>query len=65
MGYLLQVLLGEVLEDPKKNTRDYLLKRARELKDADLEKLNSQAKTKIEGKKINEEQILKRKHWVK
>lgn len=35
MGEVLMELLREVLEDPEKNTKEYLLKRGKELKDGD------------------------------
>ncbi len=65
MGAILDVLLSEVIEDPKKNNRQYLIKRAKELKKENLQQLSQKAKEKIEDKKIEEDIILKRKFWVK
>lgn len=64
LGGILNALLAEVLEDPKKNTKDYLLKRAAELKDKDpkeLKKLGEAAVNKEEQKREDE---IKRKYHV-
>lgn len=50
MGYLLNILLDEVLDEPKNNKKEYLIKRAKELGEESLEKLEkmfkmAQAKT--------------------
>ena len=50
MGYLLNILLDEVLDEPKNNKKEYLIKRAKELTEEPLEKLEkmfkmAQAKT--------------------
>lgn len=63
-GGILNALLAEVIEDPSKNTREYLLKRAGELKDkdpADLKKLGQLA-TEQEEKKWEDE--IRRKYHV-
>lgn len=64
LGGILNALLAEVLEDPKKNTKNYLLKRAAELKDknpAELKKLGVAAVSKEEQKREDE---IKRKYHV-
>lgn len=64
LGGILNALLAEVLEDPKKNTKDYLLKRAAELKDkdpAELKELGLAAVNKEEQKREDE---IKRKYHV-
>ena len=65
MGIILNILLGEVLEDLKRNKAKYLISRSKELNKKDLVLLKKQAREKIEVKKIEEDQVLKRKHWVK
>ncbi len=62
MGAVLDVLLSEVLEDPERNTREYLLERAIKLKDFDLEELRVQAKEVIEEKREEEDKKIKRKY---
>ena len=62
MGALLDVLLSEVLEDPERNTRDYLLARAKILNDFDLEELRTQAKEVIEEKREEDDKKIKRKY---
>ena len=57
IGFILEILLSEVLEDPKLNTREYLDKRVSELhslKPAELEKLGKLARTKNEGEEEKE-----------
>jgi tRNA nucleotidyltransferase (CCA-adding enzyme) len=65
IGAILEVLLAEVIEDPAKNKKTFLLKRAKELEKEDLGKLRQMAKIKIEEKKEEEDKELKDKHWVK
>ena len=57
IGFILEILLSEVLEDPKLNTREYLDKRVSELhslKPTELEKLGKLARTKNEGEEEKE-----------
>lgn len=65
IGAILDVLLAEVIEDQKKNTREYLSKRSLELDKENLNKLRGMAKEKIEEKKEEEDKEIKKKHWVK
>ncbi|MFA5776936.1 MAG: HDIG domain-containing metalloprotein [Parcubacteria group bacterium] len=65
IGTILDVLLSEVIEDAKKNTKKYLSQRALELDKVDLEKLRKMAKEKIEEKKEEDDEEIKKKHWVK
>lgn len=67
MGWILHALLEEVLDDPKKNSREYLDKRVGELdllSDADLRALGEKAKEAKE--ELEEEEIAKlhKKHGV-
>ncbi|EKE18546.1 MAG: hypothetical protein ACD_9C00300G0001, partial [uncultured bacterium] len=65
IGAILEVLLAEVIEDAQKNNREYLLIRAKELSEEDLQKLREMAKEKIEEKKEEDDKEIKEKHWVK
>lgn len=65
IGAILDVLLAEVIEDAGKNERKFLLGRARELMDENLDKLRDLAKEKIEEKKEEDDKEIKDKHWVK
>ncbi len=65
IGAILDVLLSEVMDDPKKNKKEILLKRAKELEKEDLKKLRGLAKEKIEEKKEEEDQEIKAKYWVR
>ncbi len=67
IGYILNALLEEVLENPKLNTSEYLEKRGAELiklPEAELKKLGEKAKEKKEG--IDEENIeeIRKKYFV-
>jgi len=65
IGAILDVLLSEVIEDASKNEKEFLLKRAKALDKEDLKKLRKMAKVKIEEKKLEDDQEIKSKHWVK
>lgn len=64
IGGILNALLAEVIEDPSKNIREYLLKRAEELEDKnpdELKKLGSQA---VEEEEKKREDDIRRKYHV-
>ncbi len=68
IGYILNSLLNEVLDDPEKNNEDYLENRSKELfmmDDKDLRKLSEKGKENREEKdnKIVEE--IRKRHFVK
>jgi len=65
IGAILDVLLSEVIEDPDKNEKAKLLKRATILNQENLENLRKTAKVKIEEKKEEDDQEIKKKYWVK
>ncbi len=65
IGAILDILLSEVLEDPKLNTLKYLSKRALELRGKDLDLIQKTAKKTIKTKNIQKDIELKKKHWVK
>ncbi len=64
IGALLDVLLAEVIEDPKKNTLEALLTRAKELQHESLEELRLLAKERIVDEKTRADKDIKKKHWV-
>ena len=67
IGWILHALLEEVLDDPTKNTDEYMEKRARELmtlEDGDLKKLGEQGKDKKGEAESAEVQKLRQKHHV-
>ena len=65
IGAILDVLLAEIIEDASKNSKEFLLKRARDLNKEDLKKLRQMAKLKIEEKKEEEDREIRNKHWIK
>ena len=64
IGAILDALLAEVIEDPKLNTKKALLTRARELKEKDLKILRALAQEKIQEKRSEENDKIKKRHWV-
>lgn len=64
IGALLDVLLSEVIDDPKKNAREALVARARELSGLDLAALREMAKEKISTEQQAEDTAIKKRHFV-
>ncbi len=67
IGAILNVLLSEVLENPEKNNKKYLIKKVeefKELKNLDLEKIKK-CERKIRERKEEEDLKDKQKFWVK
>ena len=67
VGYLLDILLGEVLEDPKRNTKAYLNKKAKELldkKETELLSLSQKAQKEREQVETKKDTMTKQKYWV-
>lgn len=68
IGKVLNVLLEDVLDDPKRNTEDYLLPRLHELvslSDDELNRMNTEAKKKSSDVEDEELEKIKRQHHVK
>ncbi len=68
VGYILNALLEEVLDDPKKNTKKNLvlgIKELGKLSDKELKKLAEAGKGKLKGKEEEADKQLKGKHYVK
>ncbi len=68
VGEILSVLLDEVLDDPKRNTKKHLGKRVRELGELSgqkISKLAYEARRTIEEVGESIEETHKKKHWVK
>lgn len=65
MGAILDILLSEVLDDPGRNTIDYLARRAKELDKEDLEQLRAGAKSAISEKREADDERLKKNFYVK
>ena len=68
IGYMLNILLDEVLDDPEKNTREYLLKSAEKLNREPLKKLEKLFKTaQNKTQEVAEEEFksIKKKYYVK
>jgi poly(A) polymerase/tRNA nucleotidyltransferase (CCA-adding enzyme) len=68
IGWTLHALLEEVLEDPKKNTAEYLGNRAKELinlPEKELKELGEKGKESKEEADEEEIKKIRGKHWVK
>jgi putative nucleotidyltransferase with HDIG domain len=68
VGMILNAVFEEVLDDPKKNEKEYLLKRAEELgklSEKELQKLAEAAKEKYKHLLEEEDEEIKRKHYVR
>ncbi|OHA63037.1 MAG: hypothetical protein A2748_01980 [Candidatus Wildermuthbacteria bacterium RIFCSPHIGHO2_01_FULL_45_20] len=68
VGQVLSALLGEVLDDPKKNAKEYLESRAKELvvlSAEELEKLAAKGREEKEEVEQEREKETKEKYWVK
>jgi poly(A) polymerase/tRNA nucleotidyltransferase (CCA-adding enzyme) len=64
VGAILKVLLAEIIEDPSRNTKEYLEERTRGLYELPLEEIRKSEKI-IEEKKEEEDLKDKNKFWVK
>ncbi len=67
IGFILNALMNEILEDPEKNEKEYLQKRAKELNefsDLELKKFSDEAKKKMENIEYKKEEETKKKYWV-
>lgn len=68
IGYALHALLEEVLDNPKKNIEEYLIKRAKELikmPNDKLRELGEKGKDKKEEEDSKLIEDIRKKHWVK
>jgi len=64
IGAIMDVLLAEVLKDPKKNTKSFLLEKAQKLIDEDLSQLRNRAKDTVSEKEKEREEEIKKKYHV-
>lgn len=64
IGLILNALLAEVLDDPKKNQKEILIKRANNLNKLSDDELK-QKKYRVEREIYERDQLFKEKHWVK
>lgn len=67
IGFILNALMNEILDDPEKNKDDYLEKRAKklnEMSDDELKNFADEAKRKMEKIEYRNEQVTKKKYWV-
>ncbi|MEK7540799.1 MAG: HD domain-containing protein [Patescibacteria group bacterium] len=67
IGHILDILLGYVLDDPKKNKKDFLEKeitKLGKLNDKELQKLSEKSKQEKEAVETKNDQMTKTKYWV-
>ena len=67
IGWILDILLAQVLEDPKKNKKEFLInevKRLRDLSEKELKKLSDKSKKEIVTVEQKKDEMTKEKYWV-
>ena len=67
VGQVLDILLGYVLDDPKKNEREFLeeeIEKLGKFSDEKLEKLAQKAREEREEIEMKKDEMTKRKYWV-
>jgi hypothetical protein len=67
IGDILDILLGAVLLDPKKNTKKILeeeIKKLGKLSDEELAALSQKAKAEREKTEVKRDEMTKKKYWV-
>jgi poly(A) polymerase/tRNA nucleotidyltransferase (CCA-adding enzyme) len=67
VGQILDVLLGYVLEDPKKNEKEFLekeIKKLGKLSEEELKELAQRAKKEREKIEMKRDEMTKKKYWV-
>jgi len=67
VGQILDVLLGYVLEDPKKNEKEFLekeIKKLEELPEKELQNLVQKARKEREDIEMKRDEMTKKKYWV-
>ena len=67
IGWILETLLGIVLDDPQKNDKKFLIKKTEELgkiNDGKLYSLSQKTKKEVEMIETKKDEMTKRKYWV-
>ncbi|MFH0791827.1 MAG: HD domain-containing protein [bacterium] len=67
VGFILEILLGEVLSDPKNNDKELLLvkvKKLNELTDNELREMVKKAKNERESLEMKRDEMTKNRYWV-
>jgi hypothetical protein len=67
IGQILDILLQDILEDPKNNTKKYLQARAKNLltlPDEELDRLSKNAKTSRDHIETRRDEMTKQKYWI-
>lgn len=67
VGQILDALLGYVLSDPKKNTKEFLekeVKKLGELSEKELKKIAQEARKEREQLEMKRDEMTKKKYWV-
>jgi hypothetical protein len=67
IGQILDIILGYVLDDPKKNNREFLEKeilKLEKLSDKELQKLAEKSKEEKSEIETKQDEMTKQKYWV-
>jgi hypothetical protein len=68
VGFILHALLEEVLDDPSRNTKEFLEEKASELlklSEDELKSLGEKGKGKMDEVEEEKLQEIRKRHWVK
>jgi len=67
VGWILNILLKQVLADPGKNTEEYLrgeIVRLGALSEKEIQSLSNEAKREVEEVEVKKDEMTKKKYWV-
>ena len=67
VGWILNILLKQVLADPGKNTEEYLrgeIARLGVLSEREIQLLSNEAKREVEEVEVKKDEMTKKKYWV-
>ena len=67
IGHILDILLAEVLDDPKRNEKQYLEEKIKELgkmSDENLRSLAQKSQREVEKVEIKSDEMVKQRYWV-
>ena len=67
VGWILNILLSQILQDPEKNNTDYLVNEIKELSklsDKDLQEMDKNSKDDVQRVETKKDEMTKKKYWI-
>ncbi len=67
VGWILNILLSQILQDPEKNNADYLVNEIKELSklsDKDLQEMDKNSKDDVQRVETKKDEMTKKKYWI-